>query len=411
MSKKLQISLLTSSIVIVAFAVIGGFGVHAAPASNNNDGAYSQIQVYSEVLYHIRGDYVEEPNMPMVTNGALHGLLESLDANSSYLSPAEYKIFKQKKAEGKGNIGATISKRFGYAAVVSVIPGGPADKAGISSGDIIEAVENKGTHDMSLAEIRSAMVGEVGSRVECSIIRTRKIEPQKLSITREVINAPAPTDQLMADNVGYIKALALTKGKSQEIAAKIKSLQKEGAKKLILDLRDDSDGDEDEGVQVANLFLNHGTISYLEGQKFARKTFDADPSKKITDLPLVVLVNHGTAGAAEIVAGSILDGARGDVLGDKTFGDGSVQKLIEVPDGSALILSIAKYYTPKGKAIQENGITPNIEVASVDDVAALPDDDDSGGSSTTEEPQKTGPKTDEQLQRAIEVLKVKGQKT
>jgi carboxyl-terminal processing protease len=409
MSKKLQISLLTSSIVIVAFAVIGGFGVHAAPASNN-DGAYSQIQVYSEVLYHIRGDYVEEPNMPMVTNGALHGLLESLDANSSYLSPAEYKIFKQKKAEGKGNIGATISKRFGYAAVVSVIPGGPADKAGISSGDIIEAVENKGTHDMSLAEIRSAMAGEVGSRVECSIIRTRKIEPQKVSITREVINAPAPTDQMMADNVGYIKALALAKGKSQEIAAKIKSLQKEGAKKLILDLRDDSDGDEDEGVQVANLFLNHGTISYLEGQKFARKTFDADPSKKITDLPLVVLVNHGTAGAAEIVAASILDGARGDVLGDKTFGDGSIQKLIEVPDGSALILSIAKYYTPKGKAIQENGITPNIEVASADDVAALPDDDD-GGSSNTEEPQKTGPKTDEQLQRAIEVLKVKGQKT
>lgn len=411
MSKKIQISLLTGSIVIVAFAVIGGFGVHAAPASNNNDGAYSQIQVYSEVLYHIRGDYVEEPNMPMVTNGALHGLLESLDANSSYLSPAEYKIFKQKRAEGKGNIGATISKRFGYAAVVSVIPGGPADKAGISSGDIIETVENKSTHDMSLAEIRTAMAGEVGSRVECSIIRTRKIEPQKVSITREVINAPAPTEQMMADNVGYIKALALTKGKSQEIAAKVKALQKEGAKKLILDLRDNSEGDQDEGVQVANLFVNHGTITYLEGQKFTRKTFDADPSKKITDLPLVVLVNHGTAGAAEIVAASVLDGARGDVLGDKTFGDGSVQKLIEVPDGSALILSIAKYYTPKGKVIQENGITPNIEVASADDVAVLPDDEDGGGNGNTEEPQKTGPKTDEQLQRAIEVLKVKGQKS
>src|SRR5438067_4246160 len=136
MSKKLHVSLLLSSLVIIAFAVVGGWGVHAS--SNNNDGAYSHMQVYSEVLYHIRAEYVEEPNMPIVTNGALHGLLEALDANSSYLSAAEYKNFKQKKAEGKASSGATISKRFGYAAVVAVIPGGPADKAGLSSGDIIE---------------------------------------------------------------------------------------------------------------------------------------------------------------------------------------------------------------------------------------------------------------------------------
>jgi len=408
MSKKLQVILLTSSIFILAFAVIGGLVVHASSSSggsNNNDGAYSHIQVYSEVLYHIRAEYVEEPNMPMVTSGALHGLLESLDANSSYLTPDEYKKFKQKKTEGKANIGATISKRFGYAAVVSIIPGGPADKAGISSGDIIEVMEGKSTHDMSLAEIKSAMSGESGSRLECSIIRTRKIEPQKVSLTREVVTPPPVSEQMIADNVGYIKSLVLDKGRAQEIAAKIKSLQKQGAKKLILDLRDDSEGDEEEGVAVANLFLNHGMIAYLEGQKYQRVTYNADPQKKVTDLPVVVLVNRGTSGAAEVVAASLLENARGDVLGDKTFGDGSVQKLIEVPDGSALILSIAKYYTPKGKAIQENGIAPNIEVASADDLAVLPDDED--GTSNTEEPQKTAPKEDEQLHRALEVLKNK----
>jgi len=410
MSKKLQVLLLTSSILILAFAVIGGLGVHASTtASNNNSGAYSHIQVYSEVLYHIRAEYVEEPNMPLVTSGALHGLLESLDANSSYLSPAEYKIFKQKKTEGKANIGATISKRFGYAAVVSVIPGGPADKAGIGSGDIIETIDGKSTHDMSLAEIRSAAAGETGSHLDTTIIRIRKIEPQKITITRDVVNPPAATEQLMPDNVGYIKALELNKGKAQEIANKIKSLQKQGAKKLVLDLRDDSEGDEEEGVAIANLFLNHGLISYLEGQKYPRVSYNADEKKRITDLPLVVLVNRGTAGPAEIVAGSIEENGRGDVLGDKTFGDGSVQKLIEVPDGSALILSIAKYYTPKGKAIQENGITPNIEVASADDLAVLPDDEDSGAS--TEEPQKTAPKEDEQLHRALEVLKNKKSST
>ena len=406
MSKKLQVFLLTCSILVVAFAVIGGLGVHASAGNNNNDGAYSHMQVYSEVLYHIRTEYVEEPNMPLVTSGALHGLLESLDANSSYLSPAEYKTYKDKKSNGKANIEATISKRFGYAAVVSVLPGGGADKAGIGSGDIIETIDGKSTHDMSLAAIRSAMTGESGSRLEFSIIRARKIEPQKVSITREVENPPAPTEQIMPNNVGDIKALVLTKGKAQDIASKIRSLEKQGAKKLILDLRDDSEGDEEEGVAVANLFLNHGTITYLEGQKYTRRNYDSDPQKKITDLPVVVLVNHGTAGAAEIVAAALLDNGRGDLLGDKTFGDGSVQKLIEVPDGSALILSVAKYYTPKGKVIQETGITPNIEVASADDLAVLPDDED-GSTPSTEEPQKTAPKEDEQLQRAIEVLKNK----
>jgi carboxyl-terminal processing protease len=151
MSKKLQALLLTISIFIVAFILIGGLGVHASSSKNSTDGAYSQMQVYSEVLYRIRTEYVEEPNMPLVTSGALHGLLESLDANSSYLSPDEYKTYKDKRSEGKANIGATVSKRFGYADVVSVIAGGPADKVGVGSGDIIEAIAGKSTHDMSLA--------------------------------------------------------------------------------------------------------------------------------------------------------------------------------------------------------------------------------------------------------------------
>jgi carboxyl-terminal processing protease len=407
MSKKLQVLLLTSSLVIIVFAVVGGLGVHASTSNSNNDGAYTHMQVYSEVLYRIRTEYVEEPNMNTVTSGALHGLLESLDANSSYLSPAEYKIFKQKKAEGKATIGAVVSKRFGYAAVVSVIPGGPSDKANISSGDIIETIDGQNSHEMSLAEIRSRLVGEVGSRVECSIIRARKVEPQKVTIIREIVNPPAIQSQMLADNTGYIKALVLTKDKSQEIANKIKSLQKDGAKKLVLDLRNTAEGDEEEGVATANLFLNKGLIAYLQGQKFTRVSYNADPQKKITDLPLVVLVNRGTAGAAEVVAAAVLDNARGDVLGDKTFGDGSVQKLLEVPDGSALILSIAKYYTPNGKIIQETGITPNIQVAAVDDVV-LPDEEDN--TTTPEETPKPQSKEDEQLRRAIEVLKNKAQK-
>jgi carboxyl-terminal processing protease len=408
MSKKIQVLLLTSSMLIIAFVLIGSFGVHASGASSSGDVTLKHIGVYSEVLYRVRAEYVEEPNMSTVTNGALHGLLESLDADSSYLSPSEYKLFKQKKTDGKASIGATVSKRFGYAAIISVLPGGPADKAGLNSGDIIETVEGLSTHDLSLAAVKNHLVGEPGSRLELTIIRTRKIEPQKITVVRDVVAPPAVTETMGTDNTGVIKALALTKGKAADVAAKIKSLQSKGAKRLVLDLRYDSEGDEEEGVAVANLFLGKGTIATLQGQKVEKVVYTADPQKKITDLPVAVLVNRGTAGAAEVVAAAIQDNLRGDVVGDKTFGEGSVQKLIEVPDGSALILSVAKYYTSNGKVIQDTGITPNVLVAANDDILAVSDDDDS---STSDEPQKTQPKEDDQLRRAIEVLKAKAQKS
>src|SRR5215475_8263299 len=184
MSKKLQVILLSSSMLVIVFAMIGGLGVHA---SSSNGDSYKQMTVYSEVLNRIRTEYVEEPNINSVTSGALHGLLESLDADSSYLSPAEYKAFKATKADGKAGVGATVSKRFGYAAVVSVVPGGPADKAGINAGDILEFVDNLSTHEMSLASVKAKLFGEPGSRLDCAVIRARKIEPQKVTIVREMV--------------------------------------------------------------------------------------------------------------------------------------------------------------------------------------------------------------------------------
>jgi carboxyl-terminal processing protease len=236
------------------------------------------------------------------------------------------------------------------------------------------------------------------------VVRARRAEPEKLVITRDAIVIPPVTDKMMVDGIGEIQVDAFSKGKSQEIANKIKALQKDGAKKLILDLRNCAEGEESEGIATANLFLNHGTITYLQGQKYAREAFNADPAKTITSLPMVVLVNKGTAGPAEIVAAAILENARGDVVGDKTFGDGSVQKVIEMGDGSALILSVAKYYTPSGKAIQDAAVTPNVLVADEDDDAPLPDEDENAApSDETAKPQP--PQQDEQLQKAIEVLK------
>jgi carboxyl-terminal processing protease len=407
MPNRFKALILSLSLVVVLFMVAGGLVVRA---SDNNDGAYRQLGVYSEVLSRIRSEYVEEPNIPKVTDGALHGLLESLDANSSYLNPDQYREYKAHKREGKADIGAAISKRFGYAAIIAVVPGGPADKAGVEGSDIIESIENQSSRDMSLAEIRDKLSGTPGSNVVLSIVRARRAEPQKLTITRDVVNFPPVSDKMLEEQIGYIKADIINKGKAQEIATKVKSLQREGAKKLILDLRDCADGDEAEGVTVANLFLNHGTIAYLQGQKYPRQTFNADPSKAVTNLPLVVMVNRGSAGPAEIVAGAIMENGRGDVVGDKTFGVGSVQKLIEIPDGSALILSIAKYYTPSGKAIQDTAITPNVLVADADQDAILPDDD-SGGPTTDQERKIEKQHEDDQLHKAIDVLKTRQAKS
>jgi carboxyl-terminal processing protease len=402
MSNKVKAAILVPSAAVLVFMVVGG--MDGVRASSNNDGAYRQLQVYSEVLSRVRAEYVEDPNLPAVTDGALHGLLESLDANSSYLSPAEYKEYKAHLTGAKADIGAAVSKRLGYAAVISVMPGGPGDKAGLQDGDIIEAIEGKSTREMSLAEIHNLLAGQPGSNVTVSVVRARRAEPEKLVITRDTVVIPPVSDKMMADGIGEIRVDAFSKGKAQEIANKIKALQKDGAKKLILDLRNCAEGDESEGIATANLFLNHGTITYLQGQKYAREAFNADPAKAIASLPLVVLVNKGTAGPAEIVAAAILENARGDVVGDKTFGEGSVQKVIEMGDGSALILSVAKYYAPSGKAIQDAAVTPNVLVADEDDDAPLPDEDENAvPADQNAKPQP--PQQDEQMQKAIEVLK------
>jgi len=398
---KIKAAILVTSFAVLLFVVVGSMGgVHAS----SSDGSYRQLQVYSEVLSRVRTEYVEEPNIPKVTDGALHGLLESLDSNSSYLTPDAYKAYKARKAEGKGDIGAVISKRFGYAAVVAVLPGSPAEKAGIEATDIFESIEGQSTRDLSLPEIHNLVAGAPGSTLNVQVVRARKAEPQKVTITREIVGVPPVNEKMMDDVIGYIKAEALTKGKAQEVASKIKSLEKSGAKKILLDLRYCAEGDENEGIAVANLFLNHGTITYLQGQKYPRQAFNAEASKAITSLPLAVLVNRGTSGAAEIVAAAILENARGDVVGDKTFGEGSVQKTLDLPDGGAVILSVAKYYSPSGKAIQDAAVTPNVQVADAVDDAVNPDDD--GGAAPSDDETKPQKNTvDDQLNKAVEVLK------
>ena len=334
------------------------------PQGDSNSPPDPHLQVFFDTLFAVRTRYVDEPNMAKALEGSLRGMVESLDSNSSYLDAAHYQRYKQQGEGGSAGIGAYVSKKFGYAAVIAVLPKGPADAAGLETGDIIESLNGESTHEMALAEIRRKLAGAAGAKVELSIIRARKITPEKITLTLAEVAAPPVQQQMLAGNVGYISSRTLSKGRAQEIGAAVKALQAQGAKGFVLDLRDTAWGEPAEGAAVANLFLDHGRIAYLAGQKYQQVNYDADPQKAVSKLPLVVLVGRGTAGAAEVTAAGILDNSRGDVVGEPTFGDASVQKLFESPDGqAALILSIAKYYRPNGKAIQEGGVTPSVKAA------------------------------------------------
>jgi len=388
-----QRSVFVLSLGLLVALIAGEFGLRAVRASNN-DGAYNQINVYQQVLKKIQTEYVTEPNINNVTSGALHGLLESLDADSSYLSPAEYQIYKDHPA-GDAQIGLTISKRYGYAVIVSVLPDSPADKEHLADGDAIESIGGQSTRELSLAMLKIMLQGKPGSQVVLSVIRPRKSDPEKLTLTRAATAVPSLGQQQYENSsILYLKPGVLSAVRVDELVAHLKEMGKNGNKKVLLDLRDVSDGDPDQGLRLANLFLKQGTMATLSGQKFPTQTFTADAAKCVTDAPLAVLVNRGTAGAAELTAAALADNKRADLVGERTFGEGSVQKTIELPDGAALVLTVAFYSTPGGKKLLEDAVTPSVLAGPTPEQEAAQDDN-------------APAKTDAPLDKALQLLKAK----
>jgi carboxyl-terminal processing protease len=370
--------------------VLGEFGWLGVHAGDEQDAAYKQMRVYAEVLRKIQNYYVVEPNIPDVTNGALHGLLDSLDPDSSYLTPAEYKLYKERPESDTAQVGITVSKRFGYATIVNVRPGSPADQEHLRDGDVIDLVGDQSTHDLPLAVIRFMLEGKPGTTVSISVVRPFKPDPDKIVLTRAMLAAPPLGEQFYENaSILYLKPGVLTAQRVDDIAAKVKAAGK--GKKVLLDLRDTTGDDFHQGLRLANLFIKSGNLGSVEGQKFPMQVFPADATQCISDAPVAVLVNRGTYGAPELTAAAIEDLKRGDVVGERTFGEGAVQKTIDLPDGAALMLTVAKYEDPSGKKIEDEAVTPN-------EVVASPQDD--------AEPMPAN-NTDEQLDRALELLKAK----
>ena len=397
MNRPTKIAVILLSLIVFSYASVGYV------LKSDDEKSYRALTVYGEVLEKVQEDYVEEPNIPKATAGALHGLLESLDATSSYMSALEYAEFKKNAAANPaGQIGAVLSKRLGlgYVMVVSTFPGSPAEKAGLVPGDILESVAGFTTREMSAEQAAQMLSGLPGTVVKVGVVKT--VLGQTHTDIREVTRAVAAPVHIAVTKLGgdiaYIRIPDLEVGKADELRAKLAELDRDGIRKIILDVRGCAAGEDSEGITAAKLFLASGTIATLRGQTVSKQEFSADASKVAWKNSVAVLTSGATSGAAEILAGAIGGNHRGEVIGERTFGSASQQKLIQLDDGSAVNITVAYYYTPAGKAIPEDGVTPTTEVTTTfDDPAAY---------SHAENPPLTpgDPKNDPVLGKALELL-------
>lgn len=425
MSFRGKLSILMVSAAIALYAVVGGMLSPWARAQQPINDAGAQIRIFESVLQHIQNDYVDEPNLEKVRFGALRGLVGGLDPYSSYLTAQQVVDFNAAKTSNKVGIGAEFSQVSQYLYVISVIKGSNAEKAGLKAGDVVEYIENKATRDISLYDARQMVSGDAGTVVSMRVLRAGE-KPQTLKVTRAAYKAPAAESRVEAGKTGVIKVYALDNGESNNIRTQVQALTKQGVEKIVLDLRGVATGSLDEAVATANLFIKDGEIAKVIGRDAkVVKTFAADPGKAVYSGKMAVLIDLGTAGAAEVVASAVLERKRGELVGERTFGSGTEQQLFTLRGGDGLLLTTTKWASASGVPFLGEdratmGVKPSIEVKRPDtpepiEVEELIDQNDEQNQNPQPSPSpavetKPEPKKvveDIQLKKAIEILQDK----
>ncbi len=335
-----------------------------AEEEKSKQDAYNKLKVFSEVLSLIESNYVEPIENDSMIEGAISGMVKSLDPHTSYMPPASYKEMQVETTGKFGGLGIEISIRDGILTVVSPIEETPAFRVGIEPGDKIIKIEDESTLDMTLQDAVSRLRGETGSPVTITIFRKTFKAPKEFTIVRDIIKVRSVVHKLYQDDIGYIKIRSFSKNTSSDLDKALEDLGQKGITKLILDVRNNPGGLLNQAVEVTDRFLNReNLIVYTKGRSDEQNMrFTSHDKVAGVSYPMIVLVNGGSASASEIVAGALQDLNRAVILGTQTFGKGSVQTIIPLSDGSALRLTTARYYTPSGRVIQENGIEPDIIV-------------------------------------------------
>jgi len=423
MSFRTKFALILASATLALYTVVGGWISTRAQQPTNDPNA--QLRIFESVLQHIQNDYVDEPNMEKVRAGALRGLAYGLDPYSTYLTPDQVREFGHDTKSNDVGIGAELSQVASYLYVIAPMKGSPADQAGVRAGDIIEYIDSKATRDISLYDAKQLLNGAAGSEVKLRILRANA-RPLTLAVKRSAFRAPAAEARMEAGRIGVLRVNSFAQGEAADVRARVQDLIKQGAQKLVVDLRGTAGGSIDEAVTVANLFIKDGMLAQTSGREGkSLKTFAADAKAAIFSGPVVALIDSGTAGAAEVVASALLERNRGQVVGEKSFGAGAEQQLFTLRGGDGLLLTTVKWASASGKPFlgedrSHSGVTPSVEVKRPELADAIdPDDltgnDDDAAAKPTQPtdkpqvaPEPNAPKPsveDIQLKKAIELLR------
>ena len=334
MSFRTKFILTLLSATLTLYTAVGGWISTRAQQPANDPNA--QLRIFESVLQHIQSDYVDEPNMDKVRAGALRGLAYGLDPNSTYLTPEQVKDFNAGPKDNLARIGAELSQVASYLYVIAPMKGSPADQAGIKAGDIIEYIDNKATRDISLYDAKQLLNGAAGTEVKLRILRANS-SPLTISVKRGAARAASAEGRLDATKVGILRINSFADGEAADVRTRLQDLLKQGAQKIVIDMRNTAGGSLTEAVTVANLFIKDGVLAQTVGREGkALKTFTADPKTTIFNGPVVALIDNGTAGAAEVVASAIMERNRGQVVGEKSFGAGTEQQLFTLRGGDGL---------------------------------------------------------------------------
>lgn len=376
MSFRSKFLLVVFSASLALYAVVGGWMSINAQQQQNDPGA--QLRIFESVLRHIQDDYVDEPDLNKVRAGALRGLAYGLDPYSTYLTTEQVKGFRAAGQNSQPSIGAELSQFASYLYVIAPVKGGPADLAGLQAGDIIEYIDGKATRDISLYDARQLLNGAPGSEVKLRVLRAGT-RPFVLNVKRGAVSVPGAEARMEAGKIGIIKVNSLAEGEAADLKSRLQELQKQGVQKIVLDLRSVAGGSLEEGIKVANLFIKEGTLAQTVGRgNKPLKSYTADPKATLFEGPTAVLIDRGTAAAAEVVAAAFTEHKRGDVIGVKSFGAGAEQQLFTLRAGDGLLLTTVKWASSTGKAFLGEGVKPTVEVKAPELAEAIDPEDLTG---------------------------------
>ena len=381
-----------------------------------------ELRIFTQVFEQVRRGYVDEVTDIQLLESAVAGLLLELDPHSAYLDLEAHKKLQESASGQYGGLGIEISAKRGMLEVIAPIDEGPAQKAGIRTGDLIHEINGEPVRSFALPEAIDKLRGPKGSPIDLTILREGKDKPISLNITRDIIYSSAVRSRLLTNDIGYIRISQFQENSDKDFIAALKKLNEfdnpnDVLKGLIIDLRNNPGGLIPPAVEIADVFLDDGLIVYTEGRTpSANQTFLATPGKLLGSVPIVILINGGTASAAEIFAGALQDHTRAAILGTQSFGKGSVQTVIPFGDGRAIKLTTARYFTPLGRSIQAEGIIPDINIPRAEttllESARLPRESDldghlkgPDGHYSSQQSEAKGVTNDNQLKEAIHILK------